>query len=751
MRWSFWNDLPFRAKLILYGGVVTLVALLVTGLVMARLEASSYRKHLLQSVSTVADVASQTCASSLVFDDMAFARDVLAGLDAEPSIDRACLYTLDGMVFASFERGDQSDQYPDMTALEPHRFHDHVLELLRPVTWHGVTIGSIYVEARLDELGERMRIFGVAMMILIAMALVLSLLLAGVLQRGLRRPIIELQETADKVSRDRDYSARARQFGHDELGLLTERFNEMLARIERRDQALRESESRYRELLSRIDEVVFSMTLPDGRLEFCSPGAQSLFGHDYRTMMEDPGLLRTLIHPDDRVLFDAMLRDAAVGQVAPLLEFRIVDGLGRERSITQSNYPVRDQDGGLISLEGLFIDVTGRVAADRERDRLQVELAQAHKLEALGTLTGGIAHDFNNILGAIMGNASLALEDLPASHSLHDTMQTILQASQRAAELTRQILVFSRQTRQEQTPVDLASILDETLTLLRASLPSTISIKTRIPETVPPVLADPTQLHQVLMNLCTNAHHAMRETGGLLELELRPIELTGTVARGLPELTPGPHLELTISDTGEGMTPEVIDRVFEPFFSTKIEGEGTGMGLAVVYGIVRDHGGHIGVTSEPGCGASFRILLPVIEVENQEPKDVRRRSHRGRGRVLFVDDEEMITDMGERMLRRLGYKVETFNNPWLALEAFEESPAAFDLVLTDYTMPNLTGVDVVRRIRVLRPDIPAVIHTGNRDRIDPTELEALEPIRVAAKPFDMQQLGRLLHESLTRE
>ena len=751
MRWSFWNNLSFRLKLIIYGGLVTLLALLVTGVALVRLEASSFRKQILQTTITVADVASQTCASSLIFDDPDFARRVLEGLDVEQSIDRACIFDIDGRVFASFERAGRSDQYPAPGDLPPHRFVDDSLELMRLITWSGVPVGSIYVQARLDELGERIQIFAVAMVILLVASFAVSLLFAAVLQRGLRRPIVELQETADRVSRERDYSARARQFGRDELGHLTESFNEMLARIERRERDLHESEARYAYLLGRIDEVVFRLTIPEGRLEFCSPGARSLFGHDSEAMVADPELLLSLVHPEERDHFDQMLRDAAAGQVVPIIEFRIIDGQGCERTISQSNYPVCDAEGHLVSLEGLFIDVSDRVQADREREQLRTELVQAHKLEALGTLTGGIAHDFNNILGAIMGNASLALEDLPAHHPLHDTIRTILQASERAAQLTRQILAFSRQRRQEQLPVDLAEILRETLALLRASLPATISIKTHIPDGVSPVLADPTQLHQVVMNLCANAQHAMRESGGLLEIELHRRDLTADEAKRLPDLSPGPHLELAVTDTGEGIAAEAIERIFEPFFTTKPEGEGTGMGLAVVYGIVRDHGGHIAVESELGHGTTFRILLPVIAAAVQAFAEEHQGSLEGSGRVLVVDDEEMIVNLVERMLERLGYEVTGFTNPWLALEEFEKDPGAFDLILTDYTMPNLTGLDIARRVRRRRPKLPIVISTGNRDRIDRVETDALGSIRVAAKPFNLKQLGQLVRECLTEK
>ncbi len=751
MRWMAWHNLSFRLKLILFGGLVSAAALILTGAALLAFEVSTFRTNFLGQITTLADVTSQTCASSLAFHDVEFATRVLNGLEAESSISRAAIYTLDGEILASYNTPISDDPFPTMAAMKPHHFTATHLVVNRPVMFAGQPIGTIFVEAHLSQLTERVRFIAVVMALLIVSALVLSMLLAGYLQRALRRPIIELQETADKVRREGDYTVRAHQFGQDELGDLTATFNEMLVQIQQRDDAILASETRYTELLGRIDEVVFRLTMPEGRLVFCSPGALALLGHRAEDLVADPDLFKASIHPDSGSMFDLFMAQARLNRVPPVIEYRVDDSRDIERWLAQTNYPVRNDAGELLAIEGCFIDITERVLADREREKLRHELAQSHKLEALGTLTGGIAHDFNNILSAILGNASLAMEEIDPGDPMREYLQPILKASERAGKLTRQILAFSRQGRHVLSPVDLGAILDETLTLLRASLPATISIKTHIPDQRPRVLADPTQIHQVVMNLCTNAQHAMRDEGGLLELEIRRRTLSEEQLQHYSDLKPGEFLELSITDSGEGISSDNLERIFEPFFTTKPEGEGTGMGLAVVYGIIREHGGTISVESDSATGTTFRILLPSLTVAEDIVETTSRQALPGQGHVLFVDDEQMIVDLAQRMLTRLGYEVTCFTNPWLALKAFEANPHGYDVVITDFTMPNLTGLELARRMLDRRPNLPIVINTGNRDRVDRLLLDDFNSIRIASKPFDLQQLARLVHESLNNE
>ena len=357
-------------------------------------------------------------------------------------------------------------------------------------------------------------------------------------------------------------------------------------------------------------------------------------------------------------------------------------------------------------------EITERQRAEAVRQHLEVQLRQAQKMEALGTLAGGIAHDFNNILAVILGYAELSLYDLaPGSNEWHN-LQQILIASGRAKHLVQQILAFSRQSEQQRQPVYLHLILEETLTLLRASLPSTIELRQSFARHTGMVLADPVQLQQVVMNLCANAEYAMRPKGGQLELCLDSVDIDATMAATFPDLIPGPHLRLTVRDTGHGMQPEVLERIFDPFFTTKGPGEGTGMGLAVVHGIITSYAGAITVASTPGQGTTFAIYLPqlpgIVEVTDRTEEILPR----GEGHILFVDDETALANLAQTMLTRLGYDTEVYTSSRAALAAFQAAPQRFDLVITDQTMPHMTGEALTLALRQIRSDIPIILCTG---------------------------------------
>ncbi|MDJ0782332.1 MAG: response regulator [Desulfosarcinaceae bacterium] len=351
------------------------------------------------------------------------------------------------------------------------------------------------------------------------------------------------------------------------------------------------------------------------------------------------------------------------------------------------------------------------------RARLETRLRQTHKMEAMGTLAGGIAHDFNNILSAIFGYAELAQSALLPDDPSQPFILEVIKAGERARELVRQILAFSRQTELEVKPVQLAAVVEDTLRLMRASLPTTIEIHQAL-ETKALILGDPSQIHQVLMNLCTNAGHAMQAQGGTLTVSLKHVELDDFYNRTYPDLKPGPYVQLSVSDTGHGMRPQVLERLFDPFFTTKPKGEGTGMGLAMVHGIVQELDGVIDVYSEPGKGSSFNLLFPAIE--RRTAPETRTTPHLpgGTERILIVDDEVTLTDLGRRLLESLGYTVKTFNDPLAAFAYFEREAQGIDLVLTDMTMPGLTGDQLAQKMMAVRGDIPIVLCTGFSINID---------------------------------
>jgi nitrogen-specific signal transduction histidine kinase/ActR/RegA family two-component response regulator len=351
-----------------------------------------------------------------------------------------------------------------------------------------------------------------------------------------------------------------------------------------------------------------------------------------------------------------------------------------------------------------------------DRKRLERQLIQAQKMEAIGTLAGGIAHDFNNILFPIIGYTEMLLADNPGDGTLRKSLERILYGANSARELVGQILTFSRRRDDELKPHKLQFSLKEVVKLVRSLLPATIEISQDISREVRPVLADPTQIHQIVMNLITNAFHAMEIGGGKLSISLKEEDVTEE-NRPLPSMKPGPYACLGVADTGIGMDPATLNRIFDPYFTTKTEGKGTGLGLAVVHGIVKAHGGHILTRSEPGKGSVFEIYLPVIPSPGQgagaEPGEGTRQAvEPGRERILLVDDSQQIVTMVHFFLEKQGYRVTPCINSRTALETFAADPDGFDLIITDLTMPEMTGRDLARRVFEIRPGMPVILCTG---------------------------------------
>ncbi len=418
------------------------------------------------------------------------------------------------------------------------------------------------------------------------------------------------------------------------------------------------------------------------------------------------------------------------------------DGSHYNAEVTAS--PIRDKDGNIINYVSIHRDITHEMKLERE-------LRQAQKMEAIGTLAGGIAHDFNNILMALMGFAEMAMQKTPDESPISRDLERVIESGMRATELVQQILTFSRQNELERKPVHLAPIVKEVLRLFRSSFPATIELRQVIDITHQNdvVLADSTQLHQVLMNLGINAAHAMRLNGGILNISLSDIQMDEAFASRYHGLNPGKFVKLTVSDTGQGIDSAIIERIFDPYFTTKGIGEGTGMGLAVVQGIVTNLGGAITVNSEPGQGTTFDVYIPRTEEEVALGSGLIGQPITGNERVLFVDDENAITDLGGKMLRSLGYDVTLKTSSIEALETFRARPYAFDLVITDMTMPGLTGKELARNLLEIRPDIPIVICTGFSEQIDGKEAREIGIRDFLMKPYVISKLGKSIRKVLS--
>jgi signal transduction histidine kinase/DNA-binding response OmpR family regulator len=385
---------------------------------------------------------------------------------------------------------------------------------------------------------------------------------------------------------------------------------------------------------------------------------------------------------------------------------------------------------------------------EAERRVLERHLRQSQKMEAIGTLASGIAHDFNNILGAVIGYAELALLNTPVESKSRRSIEMVLTAGGRAKDLVTQILAFSRQSEEERKPIQIDVILQEVLKFMRASLPATIEIQKDIDANIENIMADPVQIQQVLMNLCTNALHAMREKGGVLDVKLASVNLSPEYAARLPDLKSGPYVRVTVKDTGHGMDEATMAKIFDPYFTTKEKGVGTGLGLALVHGIVKKHGGAVRVHSELGKGSVFDLYFPSIRKETFSETRAQEEMPTGHEHILLIDDEQALVDMGKEMLEYLGYQVETLTSSVDALELFCADPFRFDLVITDLTMPNITGDKLAMELRRIRADIPIVICTGYSERLLEERIKVAGIGAFVMKPILMAKLARAIREVL---
>ncbi len=410
-----------------------------------------------------------------------------------------------------------------------------------------------------------------------------------------------------------------------------------------------------------------------------------------------------------------------------------------------------DVDGESGRFRMGITDISARKTAEKRQASLELQLRQAHKMEAIGTMTGGIAHDFNNILAVVLGYANMAIHDVPELSPAEHKLKQIVKVGNRAKDLISHLLSFSRMpgSVQDHALVSLSPLVKEVLKFQRSIIPTTIDIRSDIDENCGQIMGDPTQVHQVLMNFCTNATHAMEEKGGTLEVTLERTKFTENDLKNEPDLHGGTYLRLVVADTGHGMTPEIIEKIFDPYFTTKEDDKGSGMGLSVVLSIVKNHGGFVKVESEPGKGSTFNVFFPwikekIIAVEPDKIEDIPTGSEK----ILFVDDEKMLTDIGKAMLENLGYSVTTKNDSSEALELFQSDPAWFDLVITDQLMPTFTGSELAKHFLKSRPDIPIILCTGYSGIIDEEKAKKIGIREYILKPVELHNLSKLIRKVL---
>lgn len=533
---------------------------------------------------------------------------------------------------------------------------------------------------------------------------------------------------------------------HDSRGMIVGAIESIRDITERKrtEDALRESEERFRALSENAPDIIYTMN-HFGAITYVNPSWKRIMGHDTEEVLGR--YFNDFAREEDRKTYRKLfkgIRDE--GKSVNNYIGAMLTKDGKKRIFNMNSAFNRNSEGCITGVVGSMKDVT-------ELREIEKKLSQAQKMEAIGTLSGGIAHDFNNILGAIMGYTEIALTAPNVDDRLQRYLNQIYIAGERATELVKQILAFSRQSDQNPRPLRVSPIIKEVLKFLRATLPVTITIRQDIQSDMDTVLADPTQIHQIMMNLCTNAGHAMRETKGELKVSLIPVEIKpGDSLIILHGLTPDVYLKLTVSDTGAGIHPEIMDRIFDPFFTTKNPGEGTGMGLSVVHGIIKSYHGAITVESAVGKGTDCHVYLPLLK-ESEEKREVEAAADITGGKecILFVDDEEMLVEIGKDMLTILGYEVIERTSSLEALKLFRFNPGRFDLVITDMTMPNMTGIELAQEIIRIRPGLPVILCTGFSEAITQEKAKAIGLKDFIMKPLIKNQIAAAIRRVLDQK
>ncbi|MBU1903235.1 MAG: response regulator, partial [Proteobacteria bacterium] len=522
---------------------------------------------------------------------------------------------------------------------------------------------------------------------------------------------------------------------------LTQAIKQLGQEIEDRKEAeaeLKASEKRTRRLIEA--SPVGICIHQRGMYVYANPAFVKTFGYEHPDeIVGSP--VESLFDPEDRALITKRGKKRLEGKEVPLSYN--VRGLKKEgKSFAASLWGTVIDYQNASAILGFVVDMS----AERE---LRSQLRHAQKMEAVSTLAGGIAHDFNNILTAILGYGQLAQMKLDPESKVYGDLKEVLQSANRAKSLIQQILAVGRSQEQKRRPMQLKHIVREALKFLRSTLPSTIEIQEKWDQDIGIIDADPTQMHQVLMNLCTNAGHAMEKNGGILEVSLRNVAVvSGNLESGV-HLEPGPYLRLTVSDTGYGIAPEIKEKIFDPYFTTKEQGVGTGIGLSVVHGIVAQHKGAITVESEPGKGSTFHVYLPLTQAGEEQP-EVKGETPlpKGNERILFIDDEAVLANMGKQILESLGYDVTSMTSSLDALALFKEDPEQFDLVITDTTMPHMPGDILAQKIMEIRPDIPVIICTGHSKRISKEKAKEMGIKGFLMKPPAMRDVADMVRKLL---
>ena len=750
------RDLSIKGKLMLITMAINTVSLTLASAAFVVYELSAFRSQMRQEIGALAEIIAGNNTGAVAFEHDEAARESLDTLKRQEHVIAACIYRKDGTIFVSFRR-DPSVEFPPVDPRgDFDEFRDDGVVVFRRLVVDREHIGTVYVRADVSPVYTRLgRYLGIVALVLAGSSL-LALLLSSLLQKVVSRPILELAQTATRVTIHKDYSARAAKGGRDEIGVLIDGFNAMLEmvqeheeerrrahgvleqRVEERTKALRESERRFRDMLQNLKLLAVILD-SHGNVTFGNDHLLQLTGWSPAEVLGQDFFGR-FVEPERRTeARTEFLEKIRQGRLLVHDESEILTRHDERRLVSWTHTLLRDASGRVIGTASIGIDTT-------EEKRMEERLRQSQKLEAVGRLAGGVAHDFNNLLTIILGYSDLALLSA-RDGSVREHVGEVKKASERAAALTKQLLAFSRRQVLQPSVLDLRTVVADTDKMLRRLIGEDIDLVSVSQPELGRVKADRGQIEQVLMNLVVNARDAMPD-GGRLTIETENVEIDEDYARGRG-MSAGPYIRLCVTDSGHGMDAATQARIFEPFFTTKKEGKGTGLGLATVYGIVKQSGGHIWVYSEPGRGTTFKIYLPRVFEEHETvrsspslPDDLR-----GTETIVVVEDDDALRRMAVEALQLFGFRVLQAASAEDAMTLLDKS-GRVDLMLTDIVMPHMSGRELARQLGPRRPDMKVVFMSGYAEQAAVRHglIDANQPF--ISKPFTPEALVRKLRAIL---
>ena len=743
-------DLSIRHKLQMIVMATSTAALLVASIVLAFFDRSTFLRAKTQGLTVAARMVGSNSTAALSFGDAKSAGEILSALQAEQNVLNACIYKKNGEVFASYSRDRApGDFIPPPAQAESAAIVDDHMVLFQPILLNGNSIGTIFLEADLTDLRERLVRFLEIDSLVLLTSLAVAFLLSTRLQQVISGPIRELADTALSVSTQKNYAIRATKRSNDEIGLLFDQFNSMLDRIQQRDTALQEAhnelEDRVVERTSYLNALIENSPLailvldPARKVQLYNPAFENLFQCSHK---EDIGKPVVELFPNEKNLPELNAESGATSEkarVSLITHRKRKDGSYVDVELYLVPLTVNER---VLGSFGIYQDVT-------ERRVLERQLQMAQKMEAVGRLSGGIAHDFNNLLGVILGYIQVIKRSLVSGNALYEYAEEIEKASQRAVALTRQLLAFSRQQVLEPVVLNLNTLVSGMEKMLPRLIGEDIELNLLLNPAISQVKADPGQMEQVLMNLAVNARDAMPD-GGKLTIQTADAEIDLAFSREHAGSIPGKYVILAVTDTGTGIDPETLAQIFEPFFTTKGRDKGTGLGLATVYGVVKQSNGYINVESEKGKGSTFTIYLPRIEqpVAASTKSSPDPHSVKGSETILLVEDAEPLRVLAQLFLKENGYHVLTAADGSEALKIAEEFSGPIHLLLTDVVMPGMNGRVLAERLAPAHRAMKVLYMSGYTDSFIAGH-GVLEPgTHLLRKPFTEEVLMRKLRELL---